>query len=214
MDLAAIRNDYRRGTLRRGDLHADPVLQFQRWMEEAIAGGVVEPTAMSLATVAHDGSPYLRTVLLKGLDRRQGFLFFTNLGSRKAVQIEEHAMVSLLFPWLALERQVMVVGRATLLSRADVEAYFISRPRESRLAAWASHQSSELADRAALEAGFAKAIARFGADGPVPVPPFWGGYGVVPSRIEFWQGGSHRMHDRFEYRRGEDEAWTIHRLSP
>lgn len=213
MDLAAIRNDYRRGTLRRNELLADPVAQFQLWLEAAIAAGVVEPTAMSLATVARDGSPYQRTVLLKGVEHEHGFIFFTNLESRKAGQIEANARVSLLFPWLALERQVMVIGHATLLPRADVEAYFDTRPRESRLAAWASRQSSELASRSHLEAGFAAALARFGEEGPVSAPPFWGGYGIAPERIEFWQGGSHRMHDRFEYRKS-DTGWTIHRLSP
>lgn len=212
MNLADIRNDYRRGHLHREDLKADPVEQFQLWLDEAIRAAVVEPTAMSLATAGADGRPRLRTVLLKGLDAR-GFVFFTNLGSRKARHLEENPAVSLLFPWLALERQVVVSGVVERLPESDALAYFSTRPRESQLAAWASRQSSPLSSRAVLEEELEKVKERFGA-GEIPLPPFWGGYRVNPSAIEFWQGGPNRLHDRFEYTRQGDGPWVVGRLSP
>ncbi len=212
MNLADLRNDYRRGTLRRGDLAPDPFAQLTQWMNEAIKAGVIEPTAMSLATVSPEGMPSLRTVLLKGIEEG-GLLFYTNLGSRKAGQLEKNAAVSLLLPWLAMERQVMVTGRVSPLSREKAAAYFASRPRESQLAAWASRQSSELSGRAELETALAQVRAQFG-EGPIPLPPFWGGYRVEAASIEFWQGGAHRLHDRFEYRPTGDGGWSIHRLSP
>ncbi len=212
MNLADIRTDYRRGHLRREVLQPGPMEQFSLWMEEAVGAKLLEPTAMSLATTGADGFPLVRTVLLKGLDAR-GFVFFTNLESRKARQIDENSAVSLLFPWLALERQVIVRGRAERLPSPDALQYFASRPRESQLAAWASRQSSAIASRAVLEAELEKLKARFG-EGDIPLPPFWGGYRVKPETVEFWQGGSHRLHDRFEYTRQPDGSWIIERLSP
>ena len=218
MNVADLRTDYRRGQLRRPELIADPVEQFRLWFETACAAGVIEPTAMSLATAGSDGQPRVRTVLLKGYDAR-GFVFFTNLESRKGRQIEENARVSLLFPWLALERQVLISGRAEPVPTADAQAYYVSRPRESQLAAWASPQSRPLENREALDAGLAAVRARFDEEAAagskaLPLPPFWGGYRVVPERVEFWQGRASRLHDRFEYTRQPDGAWVISRLAP
>jgi pyridoxamine 5'-phosphate oxidase len=212
MKLADMRTDYRRGQLRREDLKDDPIEQFQLWLEEACRAGVTEPTAMSLATASGDGRPLLRTVLLKGLDNR-GFVFFTNLESRKARQIRENPSVSLLFPWLLLERQVIVTGYAAKISVAESLKYFVSRPRGSQLAAWASKQSSVISSRQVLEMEWEHLKQKFGA-GQIPLPSFWGGYRVRPQTIEFWQGGHDRLHDRFEYTRQPDDSWQIERLAP
>jgi pyridoxamine 5'-phosphate oxidase len=174
MDLADIRVDYRRGRLRREALKADPVEQFQLWLEEACRGGITEPTAMSLATSGSDGRPLVRTVLLKGLDNH-GFVFFSNLESRKARQIGENPNVSLLLPWLMLERQVVVTGWATKIPVAESVRYFITRPRGSQLAAWASRQSSIISSRKVLEMDWENLKRRFGA-GQIPLPSLWGGY--------------------------------------
>ena len=211
MNLADIRTDYRRGKLRREDLNSDPIMQFQLWLEEASAAKIVEPTAMSLATAGRSGRPLIRTVLLKGLDTR-GFVFFTNLESRKARQISENPEVALLFPWLAMERQVIVTGQADKLSAAESFKYFISRPRNSQLAAWASKQSSTISSRKILETSWEQLKQKWG-DGRIPLPSFWGGYRVLPQTIEFWQGGRDRLHDRFEYSL-LDGSWKIERLAP
>ena len=213
-NLADIRVNYLRGQLRRGDLRADPVEQFKLWMDEATAAGVVEPTAMSLATAGGDGVPRVRTVLLKGLSEA-GFVFYTNFESRKGRALEENPVASLLFPWLALERQVLVSGRVERVGGDEAARYFASRPRESRLAAWTSGQSRPVPSREALEADLAQVRARFGAEeGEVPLPPFWGGYRVRPETVEFWQGRANRLHDRFEYIRAENGQWTLNRLAP
>lgn len=210
--LAAMRADYRQARLRREDLHADPVAQFEAWLADAIKARVIEPNAMSLATVGADGRPLARTVLLKGLDAR-GFVFFTNLESRKARQIAGNAHVALVFPWLALERQVVVTGAAVKMSVADSLAYFLTRPHESQLAAWASQQSRVISSRKVLEMEWEHLKAKFSA-GKVPLPSFWGGFRVRPETIEFWQGGPNRLHDRFQYTRQGDGAWVIERLAP
>ena len=212
MNYADIRREYRRASLSRRDLLPDPIAQFGRWIEEAERMEVIEPTAMSLATAGADGQPRVRTVLLKGLDER-GFVFFTNRESRKGRHLAENARASLLFPWLLLERQVLVSGSVERVPDAEALAYFSSRPRGSQLAAWSSPQSAPVASRAVLEAGLEKTRERFG-DGPLPLPPFWGGYRVRPDLIEFWQGGPDRLHNRFEYRRTADGSWTMDRLAP
>jgi pyridoxamine 5'-phosphate oxidase len=212
MNLADIRNNYCQGKLQREDLNEDPIEQFNCWLKDACDAGVIEPTGMSLATAGADGHPLLRTVLLKGLDAR-GFVFFTNLESRKARQLAENPHASLLFPWLLLERQVIVTGPVEKLSTAEVLKYFLSRPRDSQLAAWASAQSTVIASRKVLEMEWARMKARFGA-GEVPLPSFWGGFRVKPETIEFWQGRQSRLHDRFEYKRQQDGAWRLDRLAP
>ena len=166
---------------------------------------------MSVATVSAAGKPWQRMVLLKDFDER-GFVFYTNIGSRKAQEIAGNAQVSLHFPWLQLDRQVIVGGSAERLSTIDVMKYFLSRPKASQLAAWASKQSSRINSRQALETQFEQVKAKF-AQGEIPLPDFWGGFRVVPEEIEFWQGGEHRLHDRFQFKLNEG-AWDISRLSP
>jgi pyridoxamine 5'-phosphate oxidase len=211
-DIADVRKDYLSQRLRRANLHADPIVQFSLWLEDAFRVGVLEPNAMSLATAWKDGQPLVRTVLLKGVDAR-GFVFFTNLESRKARQLAENPKASLLFPWLALERQVIATGSASRLPTVEVLKYFATRPRESQLAAWASPQSSKISSRKFLEMEWEHMKRKFGA-GKVPLPSFWGGYRMKPETIEFWQGGPNRLHDRFEYTRQSDGSWTIERLAP
>ncbi|MDB4427280.1 pyridoxamine 5'-phosphate oxidase [Porticoccaceae bacterium] len=214
MSLQDNRREYDYGKLTRESLSASPFEQFTLWMEQAIEAGIQDPTAMSVATVSAEGKPWQRMVLLKDFDQR-GFVFYTNLGSRKAQEIEANAQVSLHFPWLQLDRQVIVGGRAERLSTVEVMKYFLSRPKGSQLAAWASKQSSRINSRQALETQFAQIKEKF-AEGEIPLPDFWGGFRVVPEEIEFWQGGEMRLHDRFSYLRSEDgsDSWEIGRLSP
>ena len=211
MSLEDNRREYDYGKLSRESLADDPFAQFTLWMNQAIEAQIQDPTAMSVATVSPEGKPWQRMVLLKGFDE-QGFVFYTNLGSRKAKEIEANAQVSLHFPWLQLDRQVIVGGRAERLSAVEVMKYFISRPKESQLAAWASKQSSRISTRQVLETQFAQIKEKF-AKGHIPLPDFWGGFRVVPEEIEFWQGGESRLHDRFSYNRDGDD-WQIDRLSP
>jgi pyridoxamine 5'-phosphate oxidase len=212
MSLQDNRREYDYGKLTRESLSASPFDQFTLWMEQAIEAGIQDPTAMSVATVSAEGKPWQRMVLLKDFDQR-GFVFYTNLGSRKAKEIAANGQVSLHFPWLQLDRQVIVGGRAERLSTVDVMKYFLSRPKGSQLAAWASKQSSRINSRQALETQFAQIKEKF-AEGEIPLPDFWGGFRVVPEEIEFWQGGEMRLHDRFSYSRSEDDSWDIGRLSP
>ena len=210
--IAEIRRTYGARRLRRADLHADPLEQFSSWLNEALSAGMIEPNAMSLATAWKDGRPSVRTVLLKSLDSR-GFVFYTNLESRKARQLDENPNASLLFPWLALERQVIVTGSVSRVTTSEVTNYFAIRPRDSQISAWASPQSRAIASRTILESEWEKMKRKF-ANKKVPLPPFWGGYRVAPETIEFWQGGRNRLHDRFEYRREPNGSWTIERLAP
>ena len=211
MSLEENRREYDYGKLSRESLLDNPFDQFTLWMNQAMEARVQDPTAMSVATVSSEGKPWQRMVLLKGFDE-QGFVFYTNLGSRKAKEIESNAQVSLHFPWLQLDRQVIIGGRAERLSAVEVVKYFLSRPKESQLAAWASKQSSRINSRQALETQFAQIKEKF-SKGDVPLPDFWGGYRVVPEEMEFWQGGESRLHDRFSYSRDGDD-WDIDRLSP
>jgi pyridoxamine 5'-phosphate oxidase len=212
LDIADLRREYTRAGLGRDDLNADPVVQFERWFQDACDAGVREPNAMSLATVDGVGSPGLRTVLLKYFDST-GFVFFTNLESSKARQISQNQQVTLLFPWLDLERQVTISGRAETVSRAETLRYFSRRPHESQIGAWISRQSSVITSRKLLRMKFEE-MRRKWRDGEVPLPDFWGGYRVWPQRVEFWQGRPNRLHDRFLYRRREDSIWQIDRLAP
>ena len=211
MSLEDNRREYDYGKLSRESLADDPFAQFTLWMNQAIEAQIQDPTAMSVATVSPEGKPWQRMVLLKGFDE-QGFVFYTNLGSRKAKEIEANAQVSLHFPWLQLDRQVIVGGRAEPLPRAEVLKYFLSRPIESQLGAWASKQSTVISSRQVLEQQFSDVKEKF-STGEIPLPDFWGGYLVVPDEIEFWQGGENRLHDRFSFERDKD-GWAINRLSP
>jgi pyridoxamine 5'-phosphate oxidase len=207
-----MRRDYTaRGALRRSDLAADWTSQFAAWFADAAAFGLPEPNAMIVATADRAGRPSARTVLLKEYDAN-GFVFFTNYESRKGLELLANPYASLVFPWFAMQRQVLVGGAVEWVSRAETEAYFGSRPLGSQLGAWASPQSRVLPDRAAVEAGLDAATERFG-DGPVPAPPYWGGLRVVPETVEFWQGRTNRLHDRLRYRRTEG-SWVVERLAP
>ncbi len=211
-DLPDLRQSYERGALDRADLPADPLDLFGAWFSDAQAAAVTEPNAMTLATVSEDGQPSARIVLLKGADAR-GFAFYTNHDSRKGRELDGQPRAALVFWWPPLERQVRVEGRVERVEDAEADAYYASRPRGSRLGAWASPQSDEIPDRDVLDARLGEATARFG-DGEIQRPPFWGGYRVVPDAVEFWQGRPSRLHDRFQYRRGADGAWQPVRLAP
>lgn len=211
MDLSDIRREYIQGGLRRKDLKEDPIEQFNVWLQQAIDAKLTDPTAMTIATVDENGQPFQRIVLLKNLDNN-GFVFYTNLGSRKAKHLEHNAKISLHFPWHPLERQVHITGTVEKLSAFENMKYFTSRPKDSQIAAIASHQSSRISARGILEGKFLELKQKF-ANGEVPVPSFWGGFRVVPSSIEFWQGGEHRLHDRFLYSLNE-QSWAIDRLAP
>lgn len=210
-DLTDIRREYTLGGLRRNDLPANPMALFEKWIEQAKHAELTDPTAMCVATVDEDGQPFQRIVLLKKFDN-DGFVFFTNLESRKATQLAANAKISLLFPWHPLERQVAVTGEAEPLSIVEVTKYFMSRPKDSQIAAWVSKQSSKITARQALEGKFNEMKDKF-SKGEVPLPKFWGGYRVKADSIEFWQGGDRRLHDRFIYQKHGNE-WVIDRLAP
>jgi pyridoxamine 5'-phosphate oxidase len=212
MQYDSYRREYIAGGLRRDRLDASPIRQFENWLEQAVKAGLKDPTAMALATVDAQGLPWQRIVLLKGLSHG-GFVFYTNYGSAKAQAMAHNPRVSLLFPWNELDRQVIVGGTVEKMSIAESASYFITRPRESQIAAWASRQSRPISARALLEKQVQVLREKFGK-GEIPMPDFWGGYRVVPERIEFWQGGEHRLHDRFLYRRQADASWDIEQLQP
>ncbi|MCL1143040.1 pyridoxamine 5'-phosphate oxidase [Shewanella gaetbuli] len=211
-DLSDIRREYTQGGLRRADLPANPMSLFELWLTQAKEAKLTDPTAMCVATVDENGQPFQRIVLLKKFDDN-GFVFFTNLESRKATHLSQNKRINLLFPWHSLERQVAVTGIAEPLSMVEVAKYFMSRPKESQIAAWVSKQSSKISARQALEGKFAEMKAKF-AQGDVPLPKFWGGYLVKADSIEFWQGGEHRLHDRFLYTKDDHATWQIDRLAP
>ena len=235
MTLAELRREYSLTGLRRRDLEPDPIVQFRKWFDQAsgargsgrvrklcirlykkllLASGAeaLDLTAMTLATVDQQGRPSARVVLLKGVDQR-GFVFFTNYESRKGQELAANPHASLVFYWPDQERQVCIAGEVSKLPPAESDAYFRTRPHGSRLAAWASHQSTPIRDRATLEERWKQMEAQY-AGQEIPRPPFWGGYLLSPARIEFWQGRPNRLHDRFRYTRQPDHTWLIERLSP
>lgn len=212
MSLADLRKDYSLAGLAEKDLARDPFRQFEKWFQEAEAAKIPEPNAMTLATATKEGRPSARTVLLKGLDGR-GFVFYSNYESRKGRELEANGAVTLVFPWIAIERQVIVEGTVTKVAREESEAYFHSRPRASQLGAWVSQQSSIISGRALLEDNM-KALEKKYAGAEVPMPPNWGGWRVAPETVEFWQGRRSRLHDRLRFRRGKDGGWSVERLAP
>lgn len=212
MDLKHYRQEYKLEVLTEDSVDKNPFLQFTAWFEEAKKYKLLEPNAMSLSTVDAYGQPSSRTVLLKYFDET-GFVFFTNHGSKKASDIQVNPKVAVLFPWLALQRQVRISGIAEKVSFLEASKYFASRPRGSQLGAWVSDQSQVVSNRQLLQQKFKQLTDRFmGAD--VPMPKIWGGYRIVPHRFEFWQGGENRIHDRLQYNLQEDKEWTIIRLMP
>jgi pyridoxamine 5'-phosphate oxidase len=235
MSLADLRREFGFGGLRRCDLDANPIAQFADWFGQAALGrsrgwwrklGIalykcvqvalgadpIDPNAMTLATADKEGRPSARMVLLKNVDER-GFIFYTNYDSRKGCELAENPRAALVFYWPELERQVCVFGEVTKLPREESEIYFRTRPRGSRLAAWASNQSEVVKDRRTLEGKWSQMKAKYSGD-DVPLPPYWGGYILSPTRVEFWQGRPNRLHDRFRYTKQPDGHWIIERLSP
>lgn len=213
-DLRSVARDrWLREHLHRADLDADPLAQFQHWQDEVAAAGVFEPAAMVLVTADGEGRPSARHVLLRGVDDDEGFTFFTNYESRKGRELAQNPNATLLFPWAELGRQVIVEGAVAAASREVSAAYFATRERQSQLSAWASEQSRPVADRAALDARYDEVAAEWEGRA-VECPPFWGGFHLRPSTVEFWQQRPSRRHDRFRYTRGPAGAWQITRLQP
>jgi pyridoxamine 5'-phosphate oxidase len=198
--------------LTEADLLPDPIALFERWYADARAADISQANAMTLATASPDGRPSARIVLLKGVDER-GFELFTNYESRKARELDANPRAALVVLWAALERQVRVTGDVVRVAATESDAYFATRPRGSQLGAWASEQSRPIAGRGELDARWTELEQRY-AQAPVPRPPHWGGFRVVPSEIEFWQGRGNRLHDRFAYTRSADGAWEHVRLQP
>lgn len=212
MDIDQLRREYLQGGLQLSELAPNPIDQFQHWLKQAVDAKLRDPTAMTVATVSADGQPSQRIVLLKGVDDG-GFVFYTNYGSKKATDIAANNKVSLHFPWHELERQVKVCGVAQKVSTAQSMKYFLSRPKESQLAAWASQQSRPISSRQLLMQQFQSMKDKF-VKGDVPLPDFWGGFLIVPQQIEFWQGGANRLHDRFQYTANDAKGWDIQQLAP
>ena len=211
MNLESFRREYLSGGLERENLNDDPIVQFSVWMQQAVDLEIQDPTAMTVATVAANGQPSQRIVLLKEIDQN-GFVFFTNYESRKASELNSNSKISLLFPWNIIDRQVKVCGEVEKITVEQTSEYFFSRPKGSQLAAIASKQSSVLTSRKELVERF-ESLQKEYEDKNIPLPGFWGGYRVIPSEIEFWQGGANRLHDRFRYLRNEG-GWVIDRLAP
>lgn len=215
MDITDLRNEYTQAGLNRNELKHSPFAQFNKWFKQAQAAKIHEVNAMSISTVSPEGTPSCRTVLLKIFDE-QGFVFFTNYNSNKAKDIEANPNVALLFPWLSLERQVRITGVAEKISKKESFAYFTSRPKGSQLGAWISPQSQMIESRDFLKSKLAEMKAKF-SNGKIPLPNAWGGYRIVPTRFEFWQGRASRLHDRFVYAKPDLNSnldWSIKRLAP
>lgn len=210
-DVASLRREYTKGGLRRRDLSDEPLEMFERWLKQACEARLTDPTAMCVATVDETGQPFQRIVLLKHFDK-DGLIFYTNMGSRKAQHLAKNPKISVHFPWYSLDRQVCFLGEVERLSTLEVVKYFHSRPKDSQIAAWASQQSSRISARGILEGKFLELKQKF-KQGDVPLPSFWGGFRIKFNSVEFWQGGEHRLHDRFLYTRTAD-GWDIDRLAP
>ena len=211
MSIADLRREYARARLDEASVGPDPVAEFGRWFDEALKAKVLEANAMTLATASEAGAPSARIVLLKGFDER-GFIFFTDYRSQKGVELESNPRAALVLYWPELERQVRISGHTEVVSREDAEAYFSTRPRSSRIGAWVSHQSQVIRSRKVLEDQVPEVERKYPGE-KVPLPPYWGGFRVVPDTIEFWQGRESRLHDRIRYVRDGDR-WRIERLSP
>ena len=207
------RKEYEQATLDETTVAPDPIRQFSAWYDEAVAAGVPEPEAMTLATATPAGRPSARVVLLRGFDAR-GFCFYTNYGSHKGRELTANPHAALTFHWPDLERQIRIEGRVEQTTAAESDEYFRTRPSTSRIGAWSSPQSEVISDRGSLEALFARFRADHPDDSAIPRPPNWGGFRVVPERIEFWQGRPSRLHDRLRFRRDADGAWVLERLAP
>ena len=208
-DLSNMRKEYLKSGIVKGDLKENPIEQFSLWFSQALEAKIIEPSAMSLAT--SDDYIGIRTVLLKFFDDK-GFVFFTNYDSKKSKQIQNNPQAAILFPWLALERQIKIIGSVEKITKLESLKYFSSRPKDSQIGAWSSNQSTKISSRTTLIDQFAAMKKKF-ANGKIPLPEFWGGYRVVPQSIEFWQGRESRLHDRLIYERNDDK-WSISRLSP
>jgi pyridoxamine 5'-phosphate oxidase len=209
--VADLRREYARARLDEANVSPDPITEFARWFDEAVKAEVQEPNAMTLASVGPEGMPSARIVLLKGFDER-GFVFFTDYRSQKGTELEQNPRAALVFYWPELERQIRITGETAPIERGESEAYFRTRPRGSRISAWVSHQSQVIASRKLLEDRVPELESMYPAD-DVPLPPYWGGFRVLPATVEFWQGRISRLHDRIRYTRSGN-TWRIERLSP
>ncbi|HHS95992.1 MAG TPA: pyridoxamine 5'-phosphate oxidase [Phaeodactylibacter sp.] len=211
--IAHLRQDYRLLSLKKEDLDADPIRQFSQWFKDAMDANIQEPNVMCLATATKEGKPSARILLLKGFDEK-GFVFYTNYHSRKGKELLENPHAAMVFHWAALERQVRIEGKISLLPDEESDRYYQSRPRDSRIGAWASPQSEVIKNRSVLEEKVKDLQKKYTEENPIPRPAHWGGYRLCPTMIEFWQGRASRLHDRFRYTRDENGTWKIERLAP